>query len=693
MNDRRWQAGVGALAIIGGGLAVLVKYGLFPHLSINHDEAVYLQQAELLLAGQLVLYPPVEAAFRPWFFVDAGPVLYPKYTPVPAVLYATAKAVTGTYAAALPVVAGGVVALTASVTAEVFDRRHGLLAGVLLLGSPLYLVHTGVFLPYAPTLLLELGFALCYLRAFRHASRGYATVAGLLIGAAFFARPYTAVLFAAPFIVYTLIRLAATRNRRGLSTHALIVATGGSLGVAVALGYNWVLTGSPLLFPYQAFAPLDGIGFGTRRLLDYQRQYDLVLAVASNLVGLRLYATQWVVGGILGTGLALSGVAVVFADLDRPLDPSTYHRVHGRLLLIGVAASVIIGNLAFWGTLNALGDLNDPNGIATLLGPYYHFDLLLPTTAFAATALLTAGQRLTRTLRGRGQPTRVGTTMVAVVLLVAVAVGGVTVAIADDAYARNAGVTDAYAAAYAPVADHRFDDALVFVPRPYGAWLNHPFQELRNDPGFDGPVVYALRETNSYAVHQTYPDRTLYRYVYRGLWSPMTGAEITAALRPVESVHADRVRIPISLGVPRAYDSVSAVLLAGDTRATYAVGLTGTDATVELVLTPAGARLVGATVSQVGGPATVPIRGTDLTVRIFLDTGTGAGLTYRLDIPTRVTGDRVWVMTPYREACADPRLCGGAAAAIPRTLPPGVFLETELNTSTDASIRTPVRRG
>jgi len=43
-----------------------------------------------------------------------------------------------------------------------------------------------------------------------------------------------------------------------------------------------------------------------------------------------------------------------------------------------------------------------------------------------------------------------------------------------------------YEAAYEPIESASFDDDLVFVPTPYGEWLQHPFQSLRNDPGWGG---------------------------------------------------------------------------------------------------------------------------------------------------------------------------------------------------------------
>ena len=66
---RRARLAVAVLALAAAVAAFLVGHRVFPHLTTNHDEAVYLQQAAMLLDGRLFLQPPAETAFRPWFFV------------------------------------------------------------------------------------------------------------------------------------------------------------------------------------------------------------------------------------------------------------------------------------------------------------------------------------------------------------------------------------------------------------------------------------------------------------------------------------------------------------------------------------------------------------------------------------------------------------------------------------------------
>ncbi|MFB6188178.1 MAG: ArnT family glycosyltransferase, partial [Halobacteriaceae archaeon] len=189
------------LAGIGGLLIWFVSIFLFPYHSLNHDEGVYLQQAALLLEGQLNLWPPVPEAFRPWFFVRSGERFYPKYTPVPAIIFATGKFIFGSYRIALGIIAASNLFLIYAIGREIFDTTIGLVAVGLALISPLFVINSAVFLPYAPTAMLNWLFAFTYFRGLQTQKMAMAILAGSAIGLAFFARPFTALLFATPFLL------------------------------------------------------------------------------------------------------------------------------------------------------------------------------------------------------------------------------------------------------------------------------------------------------------------------------------------------------------------------------------------------------------------------------------------------------------------------------------------------------------
>jgi len=645
------RARLAVLGALAGVIVWTIATTVFPYHTINHDEGVYLQQAAMLLDGQLFLQPPVEEAFRPWFFVESDRGLYPKYGPVPAAMFAVGKLLGG-YRIALALIAAGCIVLTQRVLATAFAPRTGYVGAVLLLGAPLFLVDASVFLPYVPTMFWNLAFAAAYLRANRTGSRRVAALAGLAIGIAFFSRPFTALLFALPFVGHALWTMRTLE--RPTVKRQLLTAAGGLLGVLLTLSYNALITGDPLLFPYEAFAPLDGLGFGRREILGYAREYTLELGVRANLEALRLFVTRWMTAGLLGTGLALLGFVVA---VRRGLSAT-------QATIAAVAVTVPLGNVYFWGTLNALGDLSDPGeGLAYFLGPYYHVDLLLPFVAFAAVGVVAGFDRLRTIARQRTSTDRGATRVIVASLLVCGAIGGAAGAVvAADPIGENAETTERLEVAYEPFEEQSLDDAIVLLPTPYGDWLNHPFQALRNEPGYDEGPVYAIQE-RQFAVLDAFPDRTAYRYVYHGAWNPGYADSVTPRLQPIEIVSGPSVSTELSLRTPPYGERFLVTLSSAE----------GSDFTS----VPVDAQTATATLTVDGEQATVSFGGTNVTASVpvadrdrvelsaSLDTGIATAMTYRAELPVERTDDRVRALTPELEVCRDDSLCGGEAGYVP----------------------------
>jgi len=663
-----------ALAAAAAVVAYAVSVLVFPYHSLNHDEAVYLQQAAMLLDGRLFLRPPVEDAFRPWFFVESSRGLYPKYAPPTAAVYALGE-LAGSFRYALPAIAGATVALLYGVVAEAWDRRTAAVAAVAMLASPLFVVQSGVFLPYAPTTTLNLAFALAYFRAERTASARLAALAGLAVGLAFFARPYTAVLFAAPFVghaVWTLRRplreTLAERSVDPLVVRRAATAGLGLAGVAVALGYNAVVTGDPTVFPYQAFAPLDGLGFGHREILGYEQDYTVWLALRSNAEVVGAFLLDWGPFGAAGSLLAAAGLVV-----SRRRGWTWRQRV-----LAGVAGSVVVGNLAFWGNRNVLGSLADPSdGLVTALGPYYHYDLLVPASAFAAVGLLAVADRVRRTADTTLDGRRATAVLVAALLVASAVLGASAATGTADKLGENAAVTADYEAAYEPFEPAPPGNAVVLLPGPYGDWLNHPFQALRNDPGFDGETVYAL-DDRALDAAAAYPDRALYRYSYRGAWTPGTGDPVDPVLRPVEAASGETVTVDANFGLPSWTAGASVTVESGDGRAFYTLedAASRDSAALSVVVADGRVRAVGPVTSA--GNASVPLDG-GVTVTVLVDGGYGPGFQYRLDVPVAASAEGYRSLSPAPELCTDLRNCGGAAAYVDGVGPEGAWLNATVD--------------
>ena len=658
------------MAVLGGLVVFAIAHVVFPYHSINHDEGVYLQQAAMLLEGQLFLNPPVDGPFRPWFFVESEQGLYPKYTPVTAVLFAVGKLLGG-FRIALALIATATLAMTYYTVREVFDPQTGVVASVLMLASPLFLVNASVFLSYVPTMLLNLVFAGAYLHADRTGSRRTAAIAGIAVGLAFFSRAYTAVLFATPFIFHALWSLR--RPDRPVIERVGLTALFGAAGVGATVAYNAVVTGDPLLFPYEAFAPRDGLGFGERQLLDYEQAFTPALSVRVNAEILYVYVTQWAVAGPLGVLAAVVGGWRAWVEgLD------------GRKLALGaVAVTVPLGNLYFWGTMNMLGSISNPNdGLIRFLGPYYHVDLLVPTVAFGAVGVRFVARRVRERVTERVSAERVRPALAAALLVGATLGTGAAAAAIQPQLADNYTVTETYEEAYEPFGERQLENSVVFLPRTYGNWLNHPFQALRNDPGFDGDVVYSM-ERQQFAVADSYPDREYYRYVYRGGWAPFQGQSVNARLQPVETAAGDSVETEISGSFPDGAESVTLGLTNGSEGAS-ANQFTSVAADEPLALTLATTanrtRLTG---PHVGEPISVqtPESGY-ITMFAFVDFGADQAIRYRVALPVDRANGTVRVLTPGLEICRSERLCGGQAAYVPGAHREGVTLNATVRAQT-----------
>ena len=653
------------LAVVVGVTVFVLGEQFFPYLSSNHDEAVYLQQAEMLLDGQLRMYPPVAESFRPWFFVTDGGSMYPKYTPVTAGLFAVGGLL-GSYRLALAAVAALAVALTDGIVSELVDDRTGLVAAGLLAVSPLFVLQTSAFLPYVPAFTLNLLFAWAYLRADRTGRRRYSLLAGGAVGLSFWARPYTAVLFGTPFVCHALWTLRSLDSTVVLRQG--IVATLGLLGVVAALGYNAVITGDPLTFPYEAFAPRDGLGFGEREIVGYEREYPPTLALEANARNLWQYATRWAPGGILGTIAALGGTVTLARQPAKRRDP--------RLLaVLGVFVTVTLGNIYFWGTLNVLGDLSNPNdGLISLLGPYYHVGLLLPTVTLGAVGLTRLGDAVMELREQRGETARQALSALAVAAMLVAA--GVTAGAVAAPLADNYETTQEYEHAYEPIETQEFENGLVFLPTPYGDWLNHPFQQLRNDPDFDGNVIYALQH-REFEVIEAFPERTLYRYTFRGEWLPFEGKSVAPRLQEIDHVSGEQVRLNLTLGVPDAVEIVEVRASVGEEGDSTAAALddeiettiVASDGTVS-VRSPSFERNL--TVAQEGDE---PLR-----LVTFVDYGALGGFEYVTEWPLVREDGEYRALSPYLEVCRVPDRCGGEAAYVPGQHRTGVSMNATIAT-------------
>jgi hypothetical protein len=477
---------------------------------------------------------------------------------------------------------------------------------------------------------------------------------------AFFCRPYTAVLFALPFIGHTLVSLGVAWRRhardpafQGVLARSVAIAVPGAAFVGITLGYNAVVTGDPMTFPYAAFAPNDGIGFGPHEILNYERDYTPELAAETTATALEYVFTDWIAAGPIGTVLAGVGVAAAGWRAwtrgglrDRFAPASGMGDGEVAAVLLAVVPAVFLGEAYFWGTHNGLR-----NGLIDLLGPFYHFDVLVPVAVFTAAGAVGLVRGLAATLRKYTTRRRARLAVVLVLVVSAPVIVSAERTAIEGPYEANDLRTDNLETTYEPFEDRSFDDAVVFTPDPYGDWQAHPFQYLRSGGGFDGDVVYATdggpeRDLGVLAA----TNRTPYRFTYRGTW---TGAAtpVNSELQRLRVLGGGTVRARTTVGVPRSAASVSVRIETPEGFARYTVPAEAREnGTVSVAWTVGPDSAAATNLEFDGGPEgrSVPLAdgGAEVDLAVTFVGSGGASVTYRQEATVENDSDGVRVVWP-----------------------------------------------
>ena len=547
------------MAVAAGVWAAVASARLFPYLTVDKDEAVYLLQADTLRHGRL--FPPAPpgttaGALLPWLSAHVGDHYVPKYTPVWPAFVALAHLLTGTDRAAIAVVSAAVVVVTYLLAHEVLgSAARGLVAAAFLVLSPLFLLQAVSFLSYLPNLLLLETFALCLLAGVRRGSRVLLTAAGLTAGLALFARPFDALLVILPFAAWFVVEHRA--RLQVLVARAGWLALGAAPVVALVLGFFYAATGNPLRSPFTLTSKSDMPGFGVHRIYagDAGVEYGAKQAW-HGLAGHSVLLSFWAFGGLVLIGLA--GLAV--------------RRSPTRARYLGlVALTVPAGYLFFWGSY-IISRWDGPWHV----GPFYYLPVLVPLVVLGADGFA----RLWRWERG----------LAALALVSMAAVSGLVLVRALD---RQAASLAADRALHAPLSGAHFDRALVFLPPLATDHLLTTFVEARN-PTLDGKVLWALDHgPENVAVARTFPDRTAYVLTADGD-DPPALSRLRAERGPVVPL---RVTVsPVPGGASTAGPLALRVVFAGRVD-TFVIGPEVGTQHLDLALTVGATTLTGASVT------------------------------------------------------------------------------------------------
>jgi hypothetical protein len=479
-RDLRTVATVAIIGVVAGAIALVAKAVLFPLMSGDADEPVYVYQARMLAQGHATLPARLHAEFfSPWLFGRRGDRLFSQYQPGWPAVIAVAH-VLGNEQIAL-VIAAASAAIATWFLAREIDARAAVFAVALFVLSPIFVVHSALYLSYLWTSALVVGGVAAALAGIRTRKAAVWAACGVLFGVAQLTRPYDALIVAVPTIVFVAFVLLRRRERAAVRTAAVWFAAGVAPFLLMTAVYNAHITGSPTRFPLQAAQRLDTFGFGARKMSAEENPIDYTPARAYHAMAKNTAAIpRWFAGGGIGFALALGGVWLARRRLD-------------TWLLVALVAVFPAAYVFWWATtLAAAGARNG-------LGPHYY----VPAFAFLAVLGGIALQRIAQHSRA-----------IVAVALVAIVAGSVLSGAAlretfqfthDSQRAKRDGV-------HAKTLDN---SVVVMRPdtKPYTLFDN-PF--LVGDPALHDNVLYAIdRGPRTADLATAYPNRHLYQLVQR----------------------------------------------------------------------------------------------------------------------------------------------------------------------------------
>ena len=578
MERRAIPVAVAGLALLSAVAAVLLSDTVFPHLSVDNDEPIYRLHADALAHGELfVPAPPIPDAYRPWLAAIRGDHYVLKYSFLYPALLAASEVVSGGSWLALGLVAGGVVTMTWLLALEILqDPKQALLAAALVALSPVVLVQSALLLSYMPTLLLLLTFAWGVLRGVSTGRHRVLVLAGLAWGLAFAMRPYDALLFGAPIVLWVTFRRSGPRP----SVRAMLAfAAPTTVGVACLLAWNHASTGSPLRLPFAVLEPDDTLGFGVRRLYPTDTDHHFGLGEGlSGIVRHGLLLAWWVAGGAVLLVLAVAAVV-------RP-------SARGAARCLAVTAILLpLGYVAFWGPWNA----SVLWGGTRYVGPFYLLPVVVPLAVLGARGLV----ELLRMRRASG--------VAAGVAIVATAAGAMVV-IVDD----NRSITRYHQMVVDVVAGPGGSPKLVFaaLPTPF---LMHPVPVVANRWDLSGPVVYALaRGDGDLDVARLHPGRALYHLDPQAREQPEEGLLSPRLEALVHMKEAARLELGLVARWAASADPVELVVVAGGRARAYPLDPAVGEVHGRLDVSPGGAEVAGREAAaewrEAGAPAGLVVR-------------------------------------------------------------------------------------
>jgi len=491
----------------------IVSSGLFNYIILDHmphiqDEIAMAFQAKILASGRFYeATPSLPEFFDCEFIVADGPRWYGKYF-----IGQSLPLVPGVWLNAPwlvhPLLAGVAIWLTFLLGKNLFNEKVARVAVVLMAISPFRVSLFAMMLAHPVPLVMLAVFALATVKVVLDPGRtGWALVAGLAIGFAGNIRPLTALAMGAVIGLAALIAMPWRRFR--WQTAAAFVFGAGVFAV-VLFGYNKMLTGDPLLTPFNKWSQGDRLGFGPDIGLEYWRDEDKGHTLKKALFK-DLYFNFDVLGQNL-TGWGQVTLVLLFWPVVRSRWPKrtwALAAVIGSLVFVHifhVSNGVLAGQARYWSESMPMMVLLVAIGLASVRALVPHVCRavgLYPAVRTGRSACWLAAGLLT-----------VWSIKIAHIPLIEQC--------KEQFWGQGPTIREL-------ARRQKLDNALVFIESGHysrhfrGGLIDmYPCGFMLNDPDLEGPVVYArdLGDDRNVELMRQYPGRSFYRV------DPSEGADV-----------------------------------------------------------------------------------------------------------------------------------------------------------------------
>ena len=473
LSPREVAAAVGCTSALTFLLVTVVRYGLLKDAVISDDEHAYAFMGQMFASGRIYvpsLPPPLRPFLDNQFIVNDGKmygIYFPGHPAALAIgerLHAMAWVPTVSATLTVPLAFG--------VARRIFGLRAALLTLPLLLVSPYFLFPSATLLAHstAAFLLMAFVYAVLRLREAPDAVRWW-IVGGVALSWAVLTRPFSAPIFAVPWLVWLSADLGRRSPRRAMVGVAVFCLIGaGALGLLLA--YQNALSGSPFISGYQTFGRTHNVSL-----------IGITLEAAPPLPSIHefMFALARINFWLFGWPASL--LLILFCRWN----------VAGRRLLTSIVYVLLL-----YGAISA--------GSIHPVGPVHYSELAVPLVILSASGL----ERLVELGRG-GAIAWGGAGRAAVTIpLAATLCALVTFYPVYGASLRAS--ADLTRAPYDRLAERGIDRALVFVhslPGIYISPYSWAYYRRNNSPDLNDPILFVnyLGPEKNMELMRLFPDR------------------------------------------------------------------------------------------------------------------------------------------------------------------------------------------